>query len=60
VSDETLVGWYKKMIEIKQMDNILYEAQRQVGAENTAAGRRNPRSPRAPAGPHLVLHDEHG
>lgn len=29
VSDETLVSWYKKMVEIKQLDNILYEAQRQ-------------------------------
>jgi TPP-dependent pyruvate/acetoin dehydrogenase alpha subunit len=32
ISDETLVDWYKQLVTIKQLDNILYEAQRQVPA----------------------------
>lgn len=32
IPNDTLVEWYKHMVLIKQMDDILYEAQRQVSA----------------------------
>lgn len=31
LDDETLLNWYKSMVQINVMDTILYDAQRQVG-----------------------------